>query len=832
LILASSTLVFLLAMWAVPRIGLGQEDPGFTRELLRSAPFDRITLVDRAVIKVEPITPRPLPPYDPAKDKDTEKEADADKDKDKGGKSKRRAPREKESDSQPPAGGNIFLDGEKPKPPPKSKKQKDEEPQINEITIHLLEGDIRDFRLRRMHIQKIEYFEDMLLAESDRLIAAHDYARAFECCLRVKERQNGWKGLDDQVNKVLFAEGSEALINGDGEQGMRLLRELLARKPDYPGLTDKIAASYSDRVTSALRLGLFLKGRKTLHELEQLAPNHPVVRDLTARFIARANEYMARANKAKGVERQDALSEALRIWPKLQGGADQAYAEAFAEEPTLDVEVDDVSGMVGPWVRSPGDERIARLLFMPVLARDDDESVQGKARGQLAESLKTSDLGRRLIVNVRSNFRWSDGSRPTSAIDVARTLTDRTEPSSPLYNARWANLLDRVDAPEEFVVEIRLTRPFLKPASWLLCPIGPAHAGFDGRVATLDQGRLLVGNGPFRGTYTGKDRVELRAPDTGTESSGGKVRRIREARQLSANASIGALLRGEVTLVEHLPPDRVASLAENPDIKIGRYTQPSLHRIAIDGRTPALRKRELRRGLSYAINRSVLLEETILHRSPESREGASDGPFAKGTYADAPDVKPLGYDPLLAKMLVAGARKELGGQPIRLTFAYPAIPEAQAVVPKIIEAFQLVGVEIVPSEQPESVLEADLRAGKRFDLAYRAGRCDEPIIEAGPFLCPAYDAPASTDPLASVCSPAILRLLLELERAPEFPTAKGLIIQLDRESRDELPMIPLWQIETHYAWRTRLKGPAEVSDHLYQGIETWEIEPWFAKDPW
>ena len=44
--------------------------------------------------------------------------------------------------------------------------------------------------------------------------------------------------------------------------------------------------------------------------------------------------------------------------------------------------------------------------------------------------------------------------------------------------------------------------------------------------------------------------------------------------------------------------------------------------------------------------------------------------------------------------------------------------------------------------------------------------------------------------------------------------------------------MPLWQLEDHYAWRTRLKGPAEVADDLYQGIETWEIEPWFARDPW
>jgi len=81
-------------------------------------------------------------------------------------------------------------------------------------------------------------------------------------------------------------------------------------------------------------------------------------------------------------------------------------------------------------------------------------------------------------------------------------------------------------------------------------------------------------------------------------------------------------------------------------------------------------------------------------------------------------------------------------------------------------------------------------------------------------------------------SARILQLLLQLERAPEWPTAKGLAVAIDRECRDELPVLPLWQLEDHYAWRTRLKGPAEVADDLYPGIDSWEIAPWFARDPW
>ena len=99
-------------------------------------------------------------------------------------------------------------------------------------------------------------------------------------------------------------------------------------------------------------------------------------------------------------------------------------------------------------------------------------------------------------------------------------------------------------------------------------------------------------------------------------------------------------------------------------------------------------------------------------------------------------------------------------------------------------------------------------------------------------MCPGYDAPPDAGALASSVSPEILQLLLRLERASAWPTARGLVIQIDRESRDELPVIPLWQVADHYAWRDRLKGPTTSAHELYQGIATWEIMPWIANDPW
>ena len=133
---------------------------------------------------------------------------------------------------------------------------------------------------------------------------------------------------------------------------------------------------------------------------------------------------------------------------------------------------------------------------------------------------------------------------------------------------------------------------------------------------------------------------------------------------------------------------------------------------------------------------------------------------------------------------------------------------------------------------PPSRLEGELRSGRRFDLAYRVLQCRRADARCGRTPCPGYDAPPEADALASAASPGILQLLLQLERAGDWPTARGLAIQIDRESRDELPVIPLWQLADHYAWRDRLTGPGKAAGELYQGIETWEIVPWIAKDPW
>ena len=517
-----------------------------------------------------------------------------------------------------PRGGNIGGPSEPSKveigAPPEPEPETDAE-SGSELKLHLLQGavgEVLDFKVKRFSIKKIEYFEDILLQDCDRLILAREFARAFENCLRVQTRNPGWPKLDEHVNRVLFAEGNQALIEGDTDRGVRLLRELLERKRDYPGLLEQLGSAYGKRIERAIELGLYARGRRILHDLDQLMPGAAVVRAQRAVFIAKATNRVKETEGLSGPGRLDALVEALRIWPELEG-VEPLYVKAFSSEPTLEVAVGDVPFPLGPWVHSPADARVSRLLYLPILASDDNDSRQGKNPDQLAAAIESSDLGRRMLIRIRTGFVWSDQSRPVSAIDVTRDLVDRSDPHSPRYEAHWADIVDRVEMTDESRIELRLKQAPLKVGSSLIGPVGPAHAGIDGRVATSSQDRPLVSDGTYHCVVATAAQVELRAASNDStpsdKAASGSRREFTDFARSSflAQSAVGALKRGEVSLIAHVPPDQATALASYPEIKVGRYSLPVVHVIALDGRNPALRSRALRRGLSYAVDRKGLV---------------------------------------------------------------------------------------------------------------------------------------------------------------------------------------------------------------------------------
>lgn len=760
-------------------------------DLLRTAPFDRITLIDGTVLVVEPISPRPLP--DPAQEK---AKAKAEAEKKKGG----------------------VVVGKLPEP------LRRDDDRANMLPLHTLPPDPKHFLVKPTSIQKVEYFEDMLLSEAEKLANRAEFDRAFEYILAAQSRNPSWPGLRERADRVLLLEARDALSARRLDQAIRILSDLRERSFEREEVLKLLGEALSERVKRSFQAGAFALGRRELKRLEEIAPGHPEIITSRQRFIARARELASKASEQTGPDRVEGLAAALRVWP-ADLDIQAKYKEAFIESPVLDVAVNDIPREFGPWIRSAAERRISRLVYLPILADASEQARKGERSDQLAAGLEASELGRRVRIAVQPGHSWSDGSRAISAVDLARSLADRALPDSPAYQARWAHLLEQVQPLDRRELELVFSRSPLSLDTWLLDPVGPAHSGRDGRVWT-SLGSQLIASGRFAVARPGEATLRLdRTPHDSSKSSL-SLARLHEHPYGDGEAAVGSLLRAEVQLLEDVPHRRLADLARAEGIKLGTYKAPRMHWIALDGRNPALQNRSLRRALSFALDRKALLEDFVLGKSSENTNQPSDGPFPVDSYANAPDVQALEYDPLLARLLVTAAKTELGLNRLSLRLEYPSAPAPRAVVAEIAEIYESLGIDIQLIERPADDLERELRAGRRFDLAYRFGPITDPIFQAGPVLCPGYDAPESVNALGAIPSPRILQLLLELERAPDFPSARGLAIQLDLESRDELPLLPLWQLTHHYAWRAELTGPSDEAEDLYQGIESWSLTPW------
>jgi peptide/nickel transport system substrate-binding protein len=771
-------------------------------DLIRAAPFDRITLTDGMTVDVEPVSPRPLPPYDPKAERRVEAQA----------KAKVVVPRE----------GNILLPGQEPVVDA-SKAAPDESATV--ITVKPI-GQDGLFRLKRANIKSIDYYEDLLLQNAQRLAASKQFSRAFDHVMAVRRRNPAWPGLEDRVNALWLTEGVASLDQGDTPRALRLLLELHASKKDAPGLADALARAFTGRIETAFARGDYADARAALGELEDLAGPDGRVATLREPFLKRAGELMARADKAGDdpAAKLDAVVESLRVWPTYEKAV-RAYPAAFAAMPTLDVAVADLPLSLGPWGDDPASNRVRPLLHLPLLADTSDEAAGRDASrdDQLLARVEVADLGRSLRLQLAESRSWSGDLGPVTAFDVGRSLIDRTRPDASAFRARWSSLVDRIEVVDSGHVLVMLRRPAIQPRDWLSHAIAPSSSRPDGLVSRVGP-RLAASpaaSGPFVPGRRDEGSLDLLARASGPE---GSIRRVREVAFASPDAAVAALLRGDVSYLERVPASRVVELEQTAGIKLVRAASPRVHVLALDGRNPKLRNRTLRRGLSTAIDRAAMLAKVLRPRAPGEGDTVADGVFVRASYADAPAVPPLPYDSLLARMLVAAGRKEMGGEPLRFELAYPARDDARSAVPELIKALVDAGVEITPRERPEAELERDLRGGLPFDIAYRVLGPLDPIHDATLLVCPGADAPASLDPLGSVAAPRILQLLLQLETATSFPAARGLAIQVDRELRDELPVIPLWQIVEFAAHRDRLRGPVSPLPGPYHGIDSWRID--------
>jgi ABC-type transport system substrate-binding protein len=715
-------------------------------------------------------------------------------------------------------------------------------PQDARYRVTLATGAHEVVDVRRNKIVEVKYLEDLLIEQARRAMVKGNMDQAFELLNAVAERQPEWASLHPALAEFWYREAETRMTKLEYERAIDLLHEMKQyceahNTPEHEYTRNLMGFALKGVIDSAVNNKEFMLARPRLFRMEKDYPGHPMIKTLYDKLIygteaqpgAERLRQQAKEREAAGQLREAAflILQAADMWPRLPD-LESDFTRIFGKYPILHVAVRDLPVRFSPW-SAPGtaDARVAQLLHLPLM------EVSGvgentKYSSRILEEPELRELGRQINLRVKPGLLWSDGEKLITGHDVARSITTRADRHIPNYDAALASALKEVRVPSVGEVIIDLNRHSLRPQSNFLFNLAAGHRLQSDRFVQT----ASVGAGPFRTLGRRTETEVYMLANRHFYSGTPKIAEIVERRYPSTKEAVKALLTGDVSVLEHVPPkDRKRIEARSDEFTLVRGAVPALHAIAFDFRTRfELQNWALRRAMVYAIDRLSILEGSILGGPSSDGDELVNGAFPKGSFAFEPGIEPWPWDPVLAKGLVDAAKKELRVQSLNFRLHYPEVDEAREACQFIKQYWSIIGIDVELKPMAAQLLEEEIANGQRFELVYRIHYVRDPVLDAARVLCLGPPIAPDGAVMPNAASAWLRQNLRDLEFATDWPIAREKLKLIQHQARDDVALIPLWQLNDYYAYHNRLEGVVDHSIGMYQDAEKWRIQPWYRKD--
>lgn len=744
------------------------------------------------------------------------------------------------------------------------------------VRVRLLSRPGVEYEVAWQAIQKVELFENMVLAEAERLVNEGKLEEAYDYFAFLHQDYAALPGLGDAMETYLYEEAKAAHRAGQFDRALAMLRETYSRNPRREGLDKALGLATGKLVDDYAARSDYAAVRTLIGNLAEWFPGHEIASRWETRLKGQAEKLLQEAREAVAQERFAEASRLCRklaaVWPALPG-ARKLAEEVHQRYPRVVVAV---AGHANPgdWsVLEPngGDSRRAvqaedKVLSPSAASSLTDWQARRTARLQYRTLMElvspgtdggqyvcplgqftAEQLGRRLVFEIRPDRTWSSGPETLTGYDVSRQLLWLAASGSSGHQPPWADLLAAVNVPAVFRVEVDLRRVTVRPERLLQSPVPPAT--WPGPPEPL----LL--NGPYRPAdrVDGEAVFSLHQRYFGREA--GQPAEIAE-RILEPAQAVAELRAGRIDVIDRLAPWLLSELRESASrddavVAVEPYAFPTVHCLVPSPNGGLTSRRSFRRALVYGIDRERILARLTADHAPPGCEVA-DGPFPQG-YARDPEVSPRPYDPRLAAVLASVARRELAalagpGDPrpansplddeaasedaakaedkkignlaedaadVPLVLAYPAHSVAYAACSLIQRHLSVVGIAVTSRTlTPEETAGAEQgRFPSGVDLLYVELAAWEPAVDAARLFGPGG--------LGSHGSCYVQLGLRRLADAADWPAARAALNSIHRAVHDEVSVIPLWQLTEHFAYRKELQGVGGQPVTLYQNVEHW-----------
>ncbi len=588
---------------------------------------------------------------------------------------------------------------------------------------------------------------------------------------------------------------------------------------------------------------------------------HPGATAIRAVLTRRA-EALRRA--ARGLPDREAvarLREALTAWPRLPGLYDDYLRRQHAYS-VLYVGVRALPEFLSPGAARTDAERQAVALLFEGLVRESYDAAGEHYRPQLAADLPAVVPGGRRVYLDR-HARWSNGERVTSA-DVRDTVLLLSRQAGAAQT--WTDLVQPpVLEGDPFRLDFRFRQDALDPLAPLTFAVLPrTFSGSLQSPADPAFARQPVGSGPYQ--YAGR-RLD---PDTGRDCAvftanphyrrGGRIDRpyIREIRFYVPADPLRDLRdpKRPLHLLLDLPTAGVRALEQARVGEVRTLRNRRVWFLAINHAVPALADQDVRRAFAHALDRDRILTYRFRGGEPAHRllgvtgsvtalatldlrhdvrpefHRRVNGPFPAGSWAVCPPprVPAALFDLDRARTFADRAKAKVPS--VKLTLKYPAGDSATAdacrdMARQLGEVGAGAGwaVHIEPVAVPEREL-ADALGRRAYELAY----WHHDHASEAYWLWPLFDArPEALGPgganYLGYRDAALESLFRTMMGQQHFAEVRRLTHEIHAHLYERMPLIPLWQLDTHVAVHPKLR-PAHLDPlRIFDRVEEWRLEP-------
>lgn len=682
-------------------------------------------------------------------------------------------------------------------------------------------------------IARIDFFEQLLLAEADKLATAKDLNQAYEYLNFLHNNYPELASLSLATEKYLRQDALATYAKKNYEETLTILLSLYDLNPKHRGLS-RFVERVTDRLISRhLSARDFAAARSVLDMLSSAFPELQLANISTWRGkfetgAARQLKIAREANEQEDFPKaRQSLRRALAILPTAVGAAEM-LDKIDRSSPQILVGVDQLA-VVGQrntldWTTA----RVSQLTNPKILKLAGFGAEGGDYHCPWAE-LTSDDSGLQLDLKLNAAALRQGISAEVLALELLR----QADPTQPQFRADFAGLLNNVEIRQGNLVSIHWLRSHVRPEALLPLalqnvtqsanPPGVYHSTLDSETKLSVTYQLPQSDQPARG------------PEA-----------IIEKFYDNEEAAFADLLSGEIDVLARVPPWQVARLQQADGIVVSPYRLPSIHVLLPNYKNPIMRRREFRRALCYGLDRPQILNDILL--GGEKRPGfrVLSAPLPAGItltdpvgYAYNQGLQPRSYEPRLAAVLaavarnslakLAAAKEKLAGQGEDtsdepdataedaaiaeiepLILAHPPNPVATIVCQTIQLQLGAIGIPIKLKPMPPEGAETD----EEYDLRYATIAMWEPIVDARRLFGP--------HGLAGNCSASMSLALQDVDQAKNWKEARARMQEVHQVAFNDLQVIPLWQTVDFFAHGQTLHEVGTAPVTLYQNVAKWQ----------